>query len=49
MMGAGTSLSAECKAVIEAIEDLKKQYPNSLDTNRFIIGGFSIGGAELII
>lgn len=43
MMGAGTSLSPECKAVIEAIEDLKKQY--SLDTNRFIIGGFSIGGA----
>jgi poly(3-hydroxybutyrate) depolymerase len=43
MMGAGTSLSAECKAVIEAIEDLKKQY--SLDTNRFIVGGFSLGGA----
>lgn len=43
MMGAGTSLSPECKAVIEAVEDLKKQY--SLDTNRFIIGGFSIGGA----
>jgi poly(3-hydroxybutyrate) depolymerase len=43
MMGAGTSLSAECKAVIEAIEDLKKQY--SLDTTRFIIGGFSLGGA----
>jgi poly(3-hydroxybutyrate) depolymerase len=43
MMGAGTSLSPECKAVIEAIEALKKQY--SLDTTRFIIGGFSIGGA----
>jgi len=43
MMGAGTALSAEAKAVIEAIEDLKKQY--SLDTNRFIIGGFSLGGA----
>lgn len=43
MMGAGTELSQECKAVIEAIEDLKKNY--SLDTNRFIIGGFSIGGA----
>jgi poly(3-hydroxybutyrate) depolymerase len=43
MFGAGTSLSPECKAVIEAVEDLKKQY--SLDTNRFIIGGFSIGGA----
>lgn len=43
MMGAGTQLSQECKAVIEAIEDLKKKY--SLDTNRFIIGGFSIGGA----
>jgi poly(3-hydroxybutyrate) depolymerase len=43
MMGAGTSLSPECKAVVEAIEDLKKQY--SLDTNRFIIGGFSLGGA----
>ncbi len=43
MMGGGSSLSAEAKAVIEAIEDLKKQY--SLDTNRFVIGGFSIGGA----
>jgi poly(3-hydroxybutyrate) depolymerase len=43
MMGAGTSLSSEAKAVVEAVEDLKKQY--SLDTNRFIIGGFSIGGA----
>ena len=43
MMGAGTELSQECKAVIEAVEDLKKQY--SLDTNRFIIGGFSLGGA----
>lgn len=43
MMGAGTSLSAEAKAVIDAIEDLKKQY--SLDTTRFVIGGFSLGGA----
>lgn len=43
MMGAGTSLSPECQAVVEAIEDLKKQY--SLDTTRFIIGGFSLGGA----
>jgi dienelactone hydrolase len=43
MMGAGTELSQECRAVIEAIEDLKKQY--SLDTTRFIIGGFSLGGA----
>jgi predicted peptidase len=43
MMGAGTALSPECTAVHEAVEDLKKQY--SLDTNRFIIGGFSIGGA----
>jgi len=43
MMGAGTELSPECKAVVEAVEDLKKQY--SLDTNRFIIGGFSLGGA----
>jgi predicted esterase len=43
MMGAGTSLSAEAKAVVDAIEDLKKKY--SLDTTRFIIGGFSIGGA----
>jgi dienelactone hydrolase len=43
MFGAGSSLSQECKAVIEAIEDLKKQY--TLDTNRFIIGGFSLGGA----
>jgi predicted esterase len=43
MMGAGTSLSPECTAVIEAVEDLKTKY--SLDTNRFVIGGFSIGGA----
>lgn len=43
MFGGGTELSAECKAVIEAIEDLKKQY--TLDTTRFIIGGFSLGGA----
>jgi poly(3-hydroxybutyrate) depolymerase len=43
MMGAGTELSQECRAVIEAIEDLKKKY--SLDTTRFIIGGFSLGGA----
>jgi poly(3-hydroxybutyrate) depolymerase len=43
MMGAGTALSSECKAVYEAVEDLKKKY--SLDTTRFIVGGFSIGGA----
>jgi predicted esterase len=43
MMGGGTELSSECKAVYEAVEDLKKKY--SLDTTRFIIGGFSIGGA----
>jgi poly(3-hydroxybutyrate) depolymerase len=43
MMGAGTSLSPECTAVHEAVEDLKKTY--SLDTTHFIIGGFSIGGA----
>gem|GEM_PF-701893 len=36
-------MAAASKAVIEAIEDLKKQY--SLDTNRFIIAGFSIGGS----
>lgn len=35
-------LAAPAVAVIEGIEDLKKQY--SLDTNRFIITGFSIGG-----
>jgi len=43
MMGAGTELSRECRAVIEAVENLKTQY--SLDTTRFIIGGFSLGGA----
>jgi predicted peptidase len=36
-------ISDAAKAVLEAIEDLKKQY--SLDTNRFIIGGFSLGGS----
>ncbi len=36
-------MAASSKAVIEAIEDLKKQY--SLDTNRFILAGFSIGGS----
>lgn len=44
--GMGTStgtLSESAKAVLEAIEDLKKQY--SLDTNRFIICGFSLGGS----
>jgi hypothetical protein len=35
-------LSNASVAVIEGIEDLKKQY--SLDTNRFIITGFSLGG-----
>jgi poly(3-hydroxybutyrate) depolymerase len=43
MMGAGTALSAEAKAVIDAIAELKKQY--SLDSTRFVIGGFSLGGA----
>jgi len=38
-----TVLAPASVAVFEAIEDLKKQY--SLDTNRFIIHGFSIGGA----
>jgi len=43
-MGASTGkISDAAKAVLEAIEDLKKQY--SLDTNRFIIGGFSLGGS----
>ena len=43
-MGASTGkLSDAAKAVLEGIEDLKKQY--SLDTNRFIITGFSIGGS----
>jgi hypothetical protein len=44
-IGGGLSngiLSGPATAVIEGIEDLKKQY--SLDTNRFIITGFSIGG-----
>jgi poly(3-hydroxybutyrate) depolymerase len=44
-IGGGVSngvLSAPATAVMEGIEDLKKQY--SLDTNRFIITGFSIGG-----
>jgi hypothetical protein len=44
-IGGGNSngiLSGPATAVIEGIEDLKKQY--SLDTNRFIITGFSIGG-----
>lgn len=44
-IGGGPSngvLSAPATAVLEGIEDLKKQY--SLDTNRFIITGFSIGG-----
>lgn len=43
-MGASTgTLSDAAKAVLETIENLKKQY--SMDTNRFIIGGFSLGGA----
>lgn len=42
--GAGpTAMEAPSVAVIEAIENLKTQY--SLDTNRFVIMGFSIGGA----
>lgn len=31
------------KGVLEAVEDLKKQY--SLDTNRFVLTGFSLGGS----
>ncbi len=38
-----TELASASVAVVDVIEDLKKQY--SLDTNRFIIHGFSIGGA----
>lgn len=38
-----TAMEGPSVAVIDAIEDLKKQY--SLDTNRFIVHGFSIGGA----
>ncbi len=44
-IGGGNSngiLAPASVAVIEAIEDLKKQY--TLDTNRFIITGFSLGG-----
>jgi len=36
-------MAGASKAVIEGIEDLKKQY--SLDTNRFILTGFSLGGS----
>jgi poly(3-hydroxybutyrate) depolymerase len=44
MSGApATKLCDAGNAVIEAIENLKKKY--SLDTNRFVIGGFSLGGA----
>lgn len=39
----GGVMAAPSKAVIEAIEDLKKQY--SLDTNRFVLSGFSLGGS----
>ncbi|MEO6096224.1 MAG: hypothetical protein ABIW76_11170 [Fibrobacteria bacterium] len=43
-MGASTgTLAPAAKSVLEGIESLKKEY--SLDTNRFIITGFSIGGA----
>ncbi len=43
-MGASTgSLSDAGKAVLETVEELKSNY--SLDTNRFIITGFSIGGS----
>ncbi|NLG19330.1 MAG: hypothetical protein GX556_18565 [Fibrobacter sp.] len=43
-MGKSTGqISEAAKAVLEAIEDLKDKY--SLDTNRFIIGGFSLGGS----
>jgi len=36
-------MNSSSKAVIEGVEDLKKQY--SLDTNRFILTGFSLGGS----
>ncbi|HLP41906.1 MAG TPA: hypothetical protein VK465_10395 [Fibrobacteria bacterium] len=39
----GGVMASSSKAVMEAIEDLKKQY--SLDTNRFILNGFSLGGS----
>lgn len=39
----GGVMAGPSKAVIEAIESLKSQY--SLDTNRFILTGFSIGGS----
>jgi poly(3-hydroxybutyrate) depolymerase len=43
-MGASTgTLSEAARAVLEAIEALKKQY--TLDTNRFVIAGFSLGGS----
>ena len=39
----GGVMEPSSKAVMEAIEDLKTQY--SLDTNRFILTGFSLGGS----
>lgn len=36
-------MNGSSKGVLEAVEDLKKQY--SLDTNRFVITGFSLGGS----
>jgi poly(3-hydroxybutyrate) depolymerase len=36
-------MATASKIVIEAIEDLKKQY--SLDSNRFVLTGFSLGGS----
>lgn len=36
-------MATASKIVIEAVEDLKKQY--SLDTNRFVLTGFSLGGS----
>lgn len=41
--GSTNTLSPAAKSVLEGIEGLKRRY--SLDTNRFIITGFSIGGA----
>jgi poly(3-hydroxybutyrate) depolymerase len=39
----GGVMAKAAKAVVEAVEDLKKQY--SLDTNRFVLTGFSLGGS----
>jgi predicted peptidase len=36
-------MNGSSKGVLEAVEDLKKQY--SLDSNRFVLTGFSLGGS----